>query len=180
MYDSCLGWKQLSQISKTLRTYCFHWNSWLLSQQHVPEVKSSTHHFGKKKRMRYLQLLRCSSSGLFWSCQWGSYQLWFSMALPGNMVLPFDLCPWPVWSLSSLHVAWVPTDLCSGCASCSYHWRGLAFLSMTSTIFHLLPSSEIPASALLFHAALLYSQSQTLASDCGLCSDVASREVVQN
>lgn len=49
MYDSCLGWKQLSQISKTLKTYCFHWNSWLLSQQHVPEVKSSTRHFGKKK-----------------------------------------------------------------------------------------------------------------------------------
>lgn len=37
----------ISQFS--LRMYCFHWNSLLFPQQHLPEVKPSTHNFGKKK-----------------------------------------------------------------------------------------------------------------------------------
>lgn len=84
----------------------------------------------------------------------------------------------PVWSLSSLHIAWVPADPCNGCGSCSYCWRGLAVLTMTSTIFPAFFWNTF--SALFFHAALLYSRSQTVISDSGLCRDVASREAVQS
>lgn len=168
-----LRWKQLSEFSKPLRMYCFHWNSWLLSQQDIPEMKSSIHHFGKKTRWDTF-----SSWVLFWSCQWGSYQLCFSMALPGNMIFNvFGLCPWPVWSLSSLHVPWVPTDVCSGCGSCSYLRRGLAFLSMTNTIFPAIFWSSCLCTVLPCCSPLLPGSDHDF---WPWCSDAASRECVQS
>lgn len=133
-----LRWKQLSEFSKTLRTYCFHWNSWLLSQQQVSEVGEGINTPFRKKTKRWVTFSywdaasQCAfgpasegrtSSASPWHCQ----GMWFCYFIS---VLGLS-----VWFLSSLHAPWVPIDVCSGCGSCSYLWRGLLFLSMTNTIF---------------------------------------------